>query len=119
MKNLNLIKSAEDFNQFIYGDGENHPPTIVFHSDLAHGWLQVPKKLVNRLNIGKHISGYSYHDKNNVFLEEDYDMGLFLQAIGIGVSPETKDLRKAFFQSVPEIYTNNRSFVRTLKHYEI
>lgn len=119
MKNFNLIKSAEDFNQFIYGDGENHPPTIVFHSDPGHGWLQVPKNLMNRLGITKAISDYSYYDKNNVFLEEDYDLGLFLQAIGIGVSTETKELRKAFFESVPKQYAKNRSFVRTLKHYEI
>jgi hypothetical protein len=119
MKNFNLIKSAEDFNQFIYGDGENHPPTIVFHSDAGHGWLQIPKHLMNRLGITKAISSYSYQDRNNVFLEEDYDLGLFLYAIGIGLTADTKELRKAFFESVPEQHADNRSFVRTLNRYSI
>jgi hypothetical protein len=26
----------------IYGNGQNNPATIVFHSDPGHGWLQVP-----------------------------------------------------------------------------
>ena len=53
---------------------------FVFHSDPGHGWLQVPKKLIRELGIGKEISSYSYQDEDFLYLEEDCDAVLFIEA---------------------------------------
>lgn len=54
---------------------------LVFHSDPAHGWLEVPKTLLEELKIKDKITSCSYMDSSNVYLEEDCDMTTFLKAI--------------------------------------
>lgn len=51
-----------------------------FFSDPGHGWLRVPEKEINRLGIADDISPYSYQKNGMVFLEEDCDMSVFLNA---------------------------------------
>jgi len=49
--------------------------------DPSHGWLRVPIKLLERLNIIDKISHYSYKAAGYAFLEEDCDWGVFANAM--------------------------------------
>ena len=93
---------------------------LVFHEDSGHGWLQVPHELIDQLGIKKDISGYSYRDDLNAYLEEDCDLGIFLLSLGIGYTEdepqERKELRKSFFEIVPNEYRDH-SPIRNKKPY--
>ena len=71
---------------------------IKLHSkhDVAHGWLQVPMKLIRRLNIADKITAFSYKAGGYAFLEEDFDWTTFhkaMEANGLtySVEPEIVD----------------------------
>lgn len=49
-------------------------------SDPSHGWLSVSTKDVVALGITDKISSYSCMTMSRVFLEEDCDAGLFIEA---------------------------------------
>lgn len=55
---------------------------LTFHSDPGHGWLEVPRALAHSLHITPRISQYSYrsHDGDTLYLEEDCDAWLFMNA---------------------------------------
>jgi hypothetical protein len=53
---------------------------VTFYEDPGHGWLQVPKQLIHFLALGDQISTCSYQDHDYVYLEEDLDAGIFLNA---------------------------------------
>ena len=62
-----------------------------FFSDPGPGWLEVSKSLLKQLNVEHHISSFSYvnHSSDMVYLEEDCDAGIFIDAAkqaGIEVS---------------------------------
>ena len=50
----------------------------IFFEDAGHGWLKVSKDELKDLGILEQISKYSYVFKDSVYLEEDYDMNLFV-----------------------------------------
>lgn len=53
-----------------------------FISDAGHGWMKVPAKELKQLGIVSEITYYSYLSTNRkfVYLEEDYDAGIFIKA---------------------------------------
>lgn len=51
-----------------------------FYSDAGHGWVKVPKQVLNDLNIADKITSYSYQRGDYAYLEEDLDAGTFLHA---------------------------------------
>jgi len=51
-----------------------------FISDPGHAWLEVPRAELVALNILDKVSAYSYQNKGWVYLEEDCDAGLFIDA---------------------------------------
>ena len=51
---------------------------LVIYSDPSHAWGQVPHSLIHDLGIAKDISPYSYKDIDCAYLEEDCDLGIFL-----------------------------------------
>ena len=53
------------------------PIDAIFHSDPAHGWLQVPKRTY--LAVGYAASAFSYQDEKFVYLEEDCDAPRFIK----------------------------------------
>lgn len=55
--------------------------TYIFHTDPGHGWLAVKEKELIELNIAHEISAYSYHKGQTVYLEEDRDAGIFIEAL--------------------------------------
>jgi hypothetical protein len=50
---------------------------LLAETDPGHGWLRVPIKLLERLNIVDKISRYSYKAAGYAFLEEDCDWSVF------------------------------------------
>ena len=52
-----------------------------FINDPGHGWLEVPQFDILTAGIQSKISGCSYIHKGNVYLEEDCDAGLFIDAV--------------------------------------
>src|SRR4030042_137989 len=54
------------------------------YSDPQHGWLKVHKKEL--VGIEDQISGYSYMRGDYVYLEEDYDLTLFMRERNIDSS---------------------------------
>jgi len=54
--------------------------TFVFIEDPGHAWLPVKRSLLSELGVAGDISRYSYQDGGMVYLEEDRDAGVFLEA---------------------------------------
>jgi hypothetical protein len=81
--------------------------SYVFHTDPGHGWLEVDKDELSLFNIADKISSYSYKLGNKVFLEEDCDAGLFINAL------ENKGIKFTY----TTINSNTDSIVRTYKRY--
>jgi hypothetical protein len=48
---------------------------LTFHTDIGHGWLEVPKVLVQALQLS--VSPFSYVHGDSYFLEEDCDAPAF------------------------------------------
>jgi len=55
--------------------------TLNFHNDGGHGWLECGRELISSADIADKISKYSYQRGDNVYLEEDCDMPLLLDAL--------------------------------------
>ena len=59
----------------------NNTLTYDWIADSGHAWLKVSIDEINALNIGHKISDYSYILGETVYLEEDCDAGIFLDAL--------------------------------------
>ena len=67
---------------------------LTFYSDEGHGWLQVPRVLLQMFEIAVSVfSHYSYGDEDYVYLEEDCDFTRFMERlpkdIGVVLVEET------------------------------
>lgn len=81
--------------------------TYRFFADSGHGWLEVFIDEIETLGLTDTISGYSYRSGPKVYLEEDCDAALFINAkenLGIKIQLEEK-------------YVDGDSFVRALPRY--
>jgi methyltransferase-like protein len=85
------------------------------YEDPAHGWLKVPFKLIDKLNLRDKIGSGSYVKGNFVYLEEDEDCTFFFDAI---IEQYSEGLAKEFFDKVKTSWTNNSSKIRKYSHYE-
>ena len=54
--------------------------TYMFYEDPGHGWLAVPLDNLIELKIADKITSYSYLLSDMAYLEEDYDLGVFINA---------------------------------------
>jgi hypothetical protein len=78
-----------------------------FFSDPGHGWLAVDYDELVELGIQDKISHYSYVKGDTVFLEEDCDMAVFMNAM------ESKGVRiKLKHINEPNRDSEIRSFTR-------
>jgi len=55
-------------------------PVYRFHTDPAHGWLEVPLGEVERLAVEVSACSYVSPDRATVYLEEDCDASAFFKA---------------------------------------
>ena len=79
---------------------------LTHHTDPAHGWLEVPRKVITDLNLAKDISKYSYRDDINYYLEEDCDAGKFLA---------TFESYHGYMPTISNVHTNNSHWIRNLQ----
>jgi hypothetical protein len=54
--------------------------TYTIYADPGHAWAAVEISELQRLGIDTKISGYSYREGSTVYLEEDCDLSLFVEA---------------------------------------
>ena len=80
-----------------------------FYEDPAHGWLKVSIAELQSLGIANKISGYSYINGNNAFLEEDCDAQVFVDA--------KRKLDPDFFLEANEHICDNPSRIRSFQPY--
>jgi len=73
-------------------------------ADSGHAWLKVPKSLSFDLDY----SMFSYQDANFLYLEEDRDLGIFIQEL------KKHDIKYSY----KEIIYNDECFIRDLMRYE-
>jgi hypothetical protein len=52
--------------------------SYVYHQDSAHGWLEVPDRELQIMGLQERITSCSYLCQGKAYLEEDLDMGTFL-----------------------------------------
>lgn len=52
-----------------------------FHNDAGHGWLEAPFELLRDFHIADKISSCSYRNGSTVYLEEDCDAGVLIEAL--------------------------------------
>jgi len=81
---------------------------LIFHTDPAHGWLEVNRADLETLNIAHRISRFSYQKDDRVFLEEDADASDYLRAAG----------KKGWTITTTEKHTNHDSFIRNLQSFK-
>jgi hypothetical protein len=81
-----------------------------FIYDAGHGWLRVPLKEIEALNIKP--SSYSYRDQKFGYLEEDCDASMFWTA------KAKQDGSVDVMGSVVRINGGDRAFVRNLARFE-
>ena len=77
--------------------------------DPSHGWLEVPRGLLQVLGIEHTITSYSYQHNDKVYLEEDLDMIKFIRAIkaNSNILPDIQDVYQ------------ERTAVRSYDPYEV
>ena len=88
--------------------------TINFYSDSAHGWAKVSINEIKELGIEKDITTYSYVADDSVYLEEDYDLGLYINAIKKEYGDDT-DIN--FVEHKSRVDNNRLSCIRNYPRY--
>lgn len=80
-----------------------------FYRDPGHGWLAVSRQELIDLHIDKQISKFSYQQHNQIYLEEDSDMPLFLRAKGQANTQIIDTIRR---------YPEQDSIIRSYEPYD-
>jgi hypothetical protein len=91
-----------------------------FHADPSHGWLQVCFDDLTVLGILGAITGYSYRDGDIVYLEEDYDAEMYINALFGKKGERTQDQQTSFAiwgQWLNDTHSNSDSFIRNLPQF--
>jgi hypothetical protein len=83
-----------------------------FFSDPGHGWLKVPFKEIERLGLIDKISSFSFVRDGYIYLEEDEDLSLFLDA-KYGDRPR----KEIWEDEIVYHHTDNFSRIRTYQPY--
>ena len=81
--------------------------TLKYYSDPGHGWIKVDHLLIQSLGLSDKITTYSYQRKDSVYLEEDCDAELLLNALDIN----------GIKYKLIRLYTNKQSRIRNYKYY--
>jgi len=82
-----------------------------YYQDPGHGWIKVPRRLLLEYRIHDKISNCSYESRDgmSVFLEEDCDATLFIQAL--------KD--RGIDYKLKSFHSNKASKIRSYPGYQL
>lgn len=86
---------------------------FTLHTDLGHGWLEVPISLLDRLGLLRDISKYSKLANTSVYLEADCDMDKFIYKASKTFNITPQEVEASFVEK----YTV-KSIVRTYAPYD-
>lgn len=76
-----------------------------YYTDPGHGWLAVAIEELDLLGIRDQISNYSYRKDGIVYLEEDCDMAVFMNAMEAkGVEVKLKNVNEPRNDSIIRSY---------------
>jgi hypothetical protein len=78
-----------------------------FHEDAGHGWLEVPKKDIEKINLLNRLSSYSYINNDLIYLEEDFDAVIFVNKLK----------ENNIFVELNYIYDGNTSKIRSYSRF--
>jgi len=87
---------------------EGNKMIIHIYEDRGHAWAKVKRTLLQRLKLEAHVSPYSYQKGDYVYLEEDVDLGLLVNALN----------RQGIGYIFKEHYTDGRSRVRSFDQFQ-
>lgn len=59
---------------------QQYTTVLTFIEDPGHAWLKIPRSHLNGLGIAGDITPYSYQKGNIIYLEEDLDWGIYMNA---------------------------------------
>ena len=85
--------------------------TFHFYADPGHAWMKVTRKELEELGIAGQVSHYSYVRGDFVYLEEDEDAAIFLDACKARFPGFAEKLR------FKESYSNSSSRIRNYAGY--
>ena len=80
---------------------------LTFHCDRGHGWLEVPRADAIALGIADKISRFSHMGGHSLYLEEDCDASLYLDAAKAA----------GYTLNITERYTDSDSPIRNFDQY--
>ena len=83
--------------------------TLVVYSDPGHSWVKVKRSELTRLGIIQNISPYSYQRSGYVYLEEDSDLGHYIDAL--------KENKISYV--FKEFSSNRKSRIRSYELFEL
>jgi hypothetical protein len=86
-----------------------------FHSDPAHGWLEVQHSDLKIFGIWGEITGYSYQNNGTVYLEEDLDATTYLKKVFPG-GWNTPEYQK-FLDLLKSKHYDDHCHIRNLPSY--
>jgi hypothetical protein len=55
--------------------------TVIIYSDPGHSWAKCRREVLSNLGIANKVSAYSYQRNDYVYLEEDCDYPLLVEAL--------------------------------------
>ena len=80
---------------------------LTFHCDPSHGWLEVPRADAIALGLADKISRFSHIGGHSLYLEEDCDATLYLDAAKAA----------GYTLNIVERYTDSDSPIRNFDQY--
>lgn len=86
---------------------------LKWYSDPGHSWLRISRKNAEELRILESITAFSYESEKYLFLEEDRDAGIAIEALNETLKTRP-DLQATFLL---ESHAKDRSHVRKYDHY--
>lgn len=86
---------------------------LKWYSDPGHSWLRISRKNAEELGILESITAFSYESEKYLFLEEDRDAGIAIEALNETLKTRP-DLQATFLL---ESHAKDRSHVRKYDHY--
>lgn len=81
---------------------------FTLYADPGHAWLKVPRKMLHDMGIATIITTYSFERGDDVYLEEDCDLAVFMHHYReqFGKDPQ-----------IVEQYSNRSSRIRNYNSY--
>ena len=98
---------------------EKQTKKMTYFADPGHGWLAVKRETIQALKIEDQISTYSYETTSGqtVYLDEDRDMVIFLNALALYLKMERIEFSTWLTSRIHHSSADKRSHIRSKPHF--